>query len=192
MHFKWLQIAELFPCFGGEIAWGKLLALYALNIKTKCQVGKCNHWRLQGVTDGDYRGRDCCWRCSERVGPGFCMGPWEGRGHGGLEFGLCGQRDLLQTPARDEGSHGDVPLRQRVLCGILGNAGAGPSRGGRYSSLVLVNPRPENPLPTPPSPPWNHPLPCRVRCLHSLVAVMLFKGTIATPWGDANVLSVTG
>lgn len=44
------QIAELFPCFGEEIAWGKLLALYAPNIKTKCQVGKCNHWRLWEVT----------------------------------------------------------------------------------------------------------------------------------------------
>jgi hypothetical protein len=34
------KIAKLFHCFGGEIAWGKLLALYALNTKTKCQMGK--------------------------------------------------------------------------------------------------------------------------------------------------------
>lgn len=40
------KIAKLFHCFGGEIAWGKLLAFYALNIKTKCQMGKWNRRRL--------------------------------------------------------------------------------------------------------------------------------------------------
>lgn len=146
------QIAELFHCFEGEIAWGKLLALYALNIKTKCQVGKCSHWRPWEVTG--LVGRDCCWRCRQSIGPGFWVGCWEALEHDGREPGLWGLMDLLHIAAQDECSHGDGPLRQRVLCGIWGSAGAGPGRGGRYSSWVdLVNPKPENPCPSPPSPP---------------------------------------
>lgn len=160
--------------------------------QNKMPSGKMQSLEVVG-SDGDYMGRDCCWRCSERVGPGFCVRPWEGPERGGPEPGLWGQTDLLQTPAQDECSHGDVPLRQRVLCGIWGNAGAGPGRGGRYSSQVdLVNPRPENPRQLHLPLPHTTLSPVESGVLRSPMAVMFCEGTVPTPLGDANLLSVHG
>lgn len=192
MHFKWLPNCCAISLLQRRNSLGEAIGPLCPEHQNKMPSGEMQSLEVAG-SDGDYMGRDCCWGCRESVGPGFWVGSWEALEHGGLEPGLWGQMDLLQTPAQDECSHGDMPLRQRVLCGILGNAGAGPGRGGRYSSQVdQVNPRPENPRPTLPSLSWNHPLPCRVGVLRSQVAVMFCEGMIPRPLGDANLLSVKG
>lgn len=80
--------------------------------QNKMPNGKTQSLEVVG-SDGDDMGIVCCCRCRGSVEPGFWVDGWEALEYGGLEAGLWGWMDPVQTPAQNKCSNGHVSMRIR-------------------------------------------------------------------------------